>query len=101
MTYVTGGVGEDELSAIRAMSLKFNLRMLFAGKDGMYLSDVDVVISSASGMKVVEVRTTGPILYARLAPGRYRISATSDQGKQDRWALVSGHGGTNVNFYWR
>ena len=101
VTYVTGGVGEDESSAIRAMSSKFNLRMLFAGKDGTYLSDVDVVVTGASGASVVAVRTSGPMLYARLAPGRYHISATSEQGKLERWATVPQHGGTNVDLYWR
>ncbi|WP_147297861.1 carboxypeptidase regulatory-like domain-containing protein [Trinickia dinghuensis] len=101
VTYVTGGVGEDESSAIRAMSSKFNLRMLFAGKDGIYLSDVDVVVTGSSGAHVLTVRTSGPMLYARLAPGRYHISATGEQGKLERWATVPQHGGTNVNFYWR
>ncbi len=100
IVYVSGGVGQDEQSALRAMSSKFNLHLLFAAKDGMYLSDVDVVVTSASGASVVSLKSDGPILYLRLAPGRYRISATVDQHALERWVTVPAHGGASVNFYW-
>jgi hypothetical protein len=100
VTYLSGGVGEDESSAIRAMSPKYNLHMLFAMKSGMYLSDVDVVITSASGARIITMRSDGPMLFVRLLPGRYRISATTDDGVLDRWVTVPSRGGVDVNFYW-
>jgi len=100
ITYVSGGVGEDESTAIRAMESKFNLHLLFAEKSGTYLSGVDVVIMSATGTTIIALKSDGPMLLMRLAPGRYLVSATAEQGKQTRWVTVPSRGTVDANFYW-
>jgi hypothetical protein len=100
ITYLSGGVGEDEASAMRAMAPRFNLHLLFAQKDGVYLADVDVVIVSASGERVAAMTSDGPLLFLKLTPGRYLVTATSDMGKLTRWVTVPAHGGADINFYW-
>ncbi|MGN4071716.1 carboxypeptidase regulatory-like domain-containing protein [Burkholderia gladioli] len=75
MTYVTGGIGADEVSAFREVASKYKLRITFTSTDGHYLSDIDVRISSGSH-EVLGVHTTGPFLFVRLPKGPYRITAS-------------------------
>ncbi|WP_063534871.1 carboxypeptidase-like regulatory domain-containing protein [Burkholderia sp. MSMB1589WGS] len=100
IAYVTGGVGQDEVDALRAAASKYNLRMTFASRSGEYLSDVDVTIRSAAAQPVLTVRTNGPFLYARLPAGQYRIDARYGGAEQRRSVRVPASGGVHVDFRW-
>jgi hypothetical protein len=100
IAYVTGGVGEDEVLAFRAVAPRYNLRMTFASKTGSYLSDVDVTITSGTGRPVLTVRTDGPLLFVRLPAGRYQIAAHMGHIMETRKIQVPAHGGADLRFYW-
>lgn len=100
VAYVTGGIGQDEVDAIRAAAPKYNLRMMFASRSGEYLSDVDVTIRSAAAQPVLIVHTKGPFLYARLPAGQYRIDARYGGAEQRRNVRVPARGGVQVDFRW-
>lgn len=74
--FVSGGVGADESGRMAALSKDFNLKLLFAAKDGHYLSDVTVVVSDSRGAKVLDAVSEGPFFFANVAPGKYQVSAT-------------------------
>ena len=76
--FVSGGVGEQSDSQMQAMARDYNLRLLFAAKDGHYLAGVPVTITSASGATVVDTIAEGPRLFATLPPGTYKITAQYD-----------------------
>lgn len=46
---VSGGVGEDECAALRAVEKEYNLKLIFALADGHYLGEAAVVITAAPG----------------------------------------------------
>ncbi|WZV79292.1 carboxypeptidase regulatory-like domain-containing protein [Burkholderia pseudomallei] len=103
IAYVTGGVGQDEVDALRAAASKYNLRMMFASRSGEYLSDVDVTIRAAAAQPVLTVRTRGPFLYARLPAGQYRIDArygSAEQRRSVRRSVRAARGGVHVEFRW-
>jgi hypothetical protein len=100
VSYITGGVGQDEVQAFRAAAPRYNLRMTFASKTGSYLSDVDVTITSGAGRPVLTVRTDGPFLFVRLPAGRYQIGAQRRHITETRRVQVPAHGGAEVRFYW-
>ena len=100
VSYVSGGIGIDEVEALHAIAAHYNLRMLFAGRNGEYLSDIDVRIASQTGATLLAVRTEGPLLYVQLPPGRYRIAADSHHSFEARWVNVPLHGGIDANFHW-
>ena len=91
LIYVTGGVGEDELEEINAARSGFNVRVLLAEKSGAYVTGVRVVVSEASGTKVLEVESAGPYLLAKLPEGNYRISVIYDgQAQQQDFVVQAG-----------
>ncbi|ASW03506.1 hypothetical protein [Paraburkholderia aromaticivorans] len=100
VSYITGGVGQDEVQAFRAAAPRYNLRMTFASKAGSYLSDVDVTITSGAGRRVLTVRTEGPFLFVRLPAGRYQIGAQRRHITETRRVQVPARGGAELRFYW-
>ena len=77
--YWSGGVGEDELEHIRLIRNDYNLRVLFALKDGTYVSDVRVEIVDERQTPVLTVDSAGPFLLVDLPRKLYRFKATYEQ----------------------
>jgi hypothetical protein len=100
VVYLSGGIGSDEAQAMRALASDYKLRVMFAGTDGEYLSDIDVRVASMSDTTILAMQTQGPLLYINLPAGRYRITASTEHGFQTRWVNVPTHGGIDANFYW-
>src|SRR5688572_10076755 len=76
VSFVSGGVGENSVAALRARESEFNLKLVFTLTEGEYLADVGVKISDTAGKTVIEHVTDGPIFMARLPPGTYTVAAT-------------------------
>ena len=75
VVFMAGGVGKGEMAEMEAMSDKYNLKVVLATQEGFYLAGCPVSIYDAQEMKVLEVDTHGPWLYARLPDGRYTVKA--------------------------
>ncbi len=84
VSYVSGGIGDDEVDEIRLRERDFNLKLLFAERDGSYLGSVDVVVLNAKGEKVLEANAVGPFLLVRLPPGSYVMKASMNGQEQQR-----------------
>jgi hypothetical protein len=72
---ITGGVGEASRAKIEAVQNQYSLKLVYTGKGGMYLSDVNVSITDKSGQVVATQTTEGPIMLVSLAPGRYTVES--------------------------
>ncbi len=97
--YLSGGIGEDQVAAMRQLASQYSLSVMVAAKSGAYLSDVDVSIASAKGKNVLSVRTDGPYLLVRLPAGRYRVTVQSGQANQTRDVTVPTHGTARLDFH--
>jgi len=64
--FVSGGVSDDSAERMAALGKEFNLKLLFAAKDGHYLADVAVSISDAGNRKILDTVSEGPFLLAQL-----------------------------------
>ncbi|MFA1594851.1 hypothetical protein, partial [Serratia nevei] len=74
INYINGGVGQDEQNAMRALRADYNLLLTFATKQsGAFRSDVQLYIMDAKGTTLLSVPNTGPMFYAKLPAGTYRI----------------------------
>lgn len=71
-----GGVGSDARASLEAASKDANLALeFFAGKRGAFVADVDVTITPVGGGDPFSTTADGPLCFAHVAPGRYRIEA--------------------------
>ncbi len=101
VNFVSGGVGGDERAALQAIRGDYNLNLLFSEKGtGEYLSEVNVVIKDAGGNTLLETRSEGPMLFARLKPGHYSISADWDGHTINKMANISSQHKTSLAFAW-
>jgi uncharacterized protein GlcG (DUF336 family) len=95
VTFVTGGVGVESAERMAALGKEYNLKLMFAAKDGHFLASVTVTVVDAAGRKVLETVSDGPFLFAQLAPGKYQVAASYDGNAQTRSTSVVAGAGAN------
>lgn len=85
--YMTGGVGHDEVLAMRKHAKNFSLNLLFSeGLAGQAVTDVNVNIYDENAALVFRVTGAKPLLYVNLPDGTYTILANY-QGQKLRHKL--------------
>ena len=100
ISYINGGVGQEEQSAMRALRADYNLLLTFATKQsGAYRSDVQLDIMDAKGATLVSAANSGPMFYARLPAGTYRISAAAE-GKTFKRTVRLGNAPKEMILHW-
>ncbi|WP_431495674.1 carboxypeptidase regulatory-like domain-containing protein [Pseudomonas brassicacearum] len=100
ITYLSGGIGEDEARAI-GQAQGYNLHMTFAvGPENKYIPDVEVVIQNASGQTLLTLDEAGPLVYVQLPPGKYNVVATRSGEARHDTAEVGGGAARNLVFHW-
>lgn len=101
VAWMTGGAGQDEREAMQAQAREYNLAMTFANRtSGAFRADVSVQVYDARGEVVLAARDAGPLLFARLAPGTYRVSAKALGRTQSQQVAVPHEGTRELYFYW-
>ena len=98
--FASGGVSDDSAERMAALGKEFNLKLLFAARDGHYLADVAVSISGAGNRKVLDTVSEGPFLFAQLSPGKYVINATYAGTVQTRSTTIAATGRRELIFRW-
>lgn len=81
ISYVTGGVGEDEATTFKRAAAGFPLELQFVHKSASkaeFLADVKVTIRDRSGTVLLDAVSDGPFLLAKLPSGTYQIEADHD-----------------------
>lgn len=79
LNYMTGGVGHDEVLAMRPHAKKFTLNLLFSeGASGQSVTDVNVNIYNEQDELIFRIKGAKPLLYVNLPAGNYMILATNN-----------------------
>jgi len=99
ITYITGGIGDEERSLLQAIKKDYNLHLTSSSKSGEFMGDVRVVISDRSGNELLNVEA-GPIFYAELPAGSYNIEARSEGQKQQRHITVGKESPSSLHMTW-
>ena len=100
ITYINGGVGQEEQTALKSQRADYNLLLTFASKQsGAYRSDVQLDITDAKGTNLLSVANAGPMLYAKLPPGTYRVSAAAE-GKTFKRTVKVGNAPKEIILHW-
>lgn len=102
VSFVSGGVGEDELQEIKKLSPAYPLELLFVtkGDPQEYLAGVKVQIKDKDGKIVLDTMSQGPFLLAKMLPGKYTISADHDGTVKRQIVQVAGAKTHRIVFVW-
>jgi hypothetical protein len=100
ITFVSGGAGDDDRDALKQVENQYNLRLMFAARSGEYLANVAVTLADSRGNTVLDTIADGPIFYAHVPPGRYRLTVASQGQSQGRDVTVAANGAVHQDFYW-
>lgn len=100
--YVNGGIGKDDESHMRAIARQWPLRMTFSERrDNEFVAGVRLDVRDAKGASVLAVHQAGPITYAKLPAGTYRITASLHGVAQRRTVTLRAGQGRDVHFHWK
>lgn len=100
ITFVSGGVGLDEIDAMRALKPKYNLHLLFAVNSGEYLSDIEVAIFDKKGNILMQAMSLGPFMLVNLKSGSYYVKASLDGRVISKKVTITGHKTTSLSIVW-
>lgn len=96
VTFLTGGIGDEDRDAMLKARSGYNLHITNAGKDGAYEGNTRIVIFSKSGDQLIRTNA-GPLFYAKLPAGSYTVMATSNGHQILRPVTVGSRGQSNLN----
>jgi hypothetical protein len=92
VTFITGGIGDSEVDQLKSQADNYNFQMINSDPTGHYTADMDLVIQSKDGREMVRVNDAGPLFYAQLPPGEYKVEATHDGRTETKTVRISAHG---------
>ncbi|MBC8746310.1 MULTISPECIES: carboxypeptidase regulatory-like domain-containing protein [Paraburkholderia] len=98
ISFVSGGVGRDESTALRQARRQWPLSLQFTGPGASYVADVQVQIGKAGGATVLDTTSHGPYMLVRLPQGRYTVSATYSVVTRKQNVNVRGNGSARATF---
>ena len=97
-SWLSGGVGEDSRDEMRRAASAYNVHLLFHTTGGAYLASVPFSVATANGQEIYSGVSDGPMLYLKLKPGTYQISAEIDGTRQTRRVSVGSGAPARLSF---
>ncbi|CAE6792530.1 carboxypeptidase regulatory-like domain-containing protein [Paraburkholderia haematera] len=101
VSFVSGGVGIDESTALQHAQSEWPLSLRFTGPGSDFLADVHVRIVDAHNDDVLSATSRGPYMLVRLRPGRYTVHAQYKDSDQTRPVTIPAKGTAKAAFYWK
>jgi len=99
-SFLVGGVGADEVSALQGAHSGYGLSVRTAARgSGAYLADVHLRIADAQGDPVFDRNLSGPWLLIALKPGRYTLQASRGADTQTATVTVAAGATHDQMFY--
>lgn len=101
-TFINGGIGKDEEAYMRRVAKDWPLRMIFSErKDNEFVADVNLLVTDTRGAPVLALPAAGPMTYAMLPAGKYRVTASFHGNAESREVTLDGKQGRDVYFHWK
>jgi hypothetical protein len=103
VSFMSGGIGLDESTAMKQAQSQYPLSMLFIAKSSprdVYTADVSVTIKDAQGNTQLDTVTEGPYLLADLPSGKYTVTAEYNGRTETRNATVVTGQPRKLTFVW-
>lgn len=104
ISFIAGGIGEDESTAMKLMSKKWPLSIEFSqyldGKD-LWIAQVYLRILDANGKTLFDTTIDGPMFLGKLPAGNYELFATYEGVTQSRKIRIIDGKPMHVSMNWR
>jgi len=104
VTYLSGGIGLDQQAAMKQAASEYPLELEFlesGGPHAVFAAGVQVTITDRTGKVVLDARSNGPFMLARLPDGQYTISAENTGRVETRRVIVERGKHRTVVFEWK
>ncbi len=79
-TYITGGIGDEEMDEMKAQEPNFNVRVLIVASSGEYMGENAIRFINQQNAEVLRVKDVGPFFYTNLPAGHYLVEVASPSG---------------------
>lgn len=100
VSFVSGGVGQDESKALQRAEHRWPLALRFTGPGGEFLADVRVRIADTHGANLLDTTSRGPYMLVKLPPGHYTVHASHAGVDKTSAVTVGASGGARAAFNW-
>ena len=94
----SGGVGDEERSAMESQAGRYSMRMVFSESNGQYIV-ADHVSLRKKGTEVMSMDNAGPLLYAQIPPGQYALAVSYHDVTQTRSVTIGSRNG-DIHMTW-
>jgi hypothetical protein len=98
-SYVTGGIPYEQIPAFKQAARQYPLNVEIyerSGNKNQFTADADVKLTNKSGEVVLDARTNGPFLWAKVPPGQYTLQTTLNGKTKEQRVAVNGNGSTRA-----
>ena len=103
IAYVTGGIGQDEVNAIKQVAAQYPLELEFARTaipQNEYVTDIKVLIKDHQGKPVLDTVSDGPFLLAKLPDGKYTVNVNRHGSTKQRAVQIRSQQHERLIFVW-
>ena len=105
ISYITGGVGESEATAILAEAKQWPLLLEMSQIEngrGVWIFGATIkIMSSAKKQMAFEAQADGPYMLVNLVPGDYMIEATYEGVMQKRALSIKADSSQKISLFWK
>lgn len=104
ITYISGGIGEDEARAMKSDSKSWPLSIEFSEhlvSQDLWVAQVYLRILDSTGKTLFDTTVDGPIFLGKVPPGRYELLATYQGVTKRRAIVIKLDQHTNESFNWQ
>jgi len=99
--YTTGGIGDEDIAALKRNQKQFNLHLVFSIGDGEAATNVDVRIFDKNKQLIYRLLGALPRLNIRLPADRYGIVATLNGKNQSHHFTLEEEKAKRVILHWK
>ena len=99
--YRSGGVGKEERDGLHLVTKRYTLKVVLAAKgDRAFVYDAKIRVLDAGGKAIVEADDAGPLFFANLPAGKYKVIATAYGQMKEQSVTATAGKQTAVSFTW-
>ena len=104
ISYITGGVGEGETTAILSEAKQWPLLLEMSQIEngrGVWIFGAGIKISNSKKQAVFDAQADGPYMLINLVPGDYAIEATYQGVVQKKALSIKADSSQKISLFWK